>query len=364
MPSMRSLVALLPRGALRQLVAAYGLVVADARKTENLQKAVLKGMKSAPGEWLNALPAATLKALAADAGVTPARTTKAALAEALVEATTGGQKKQAAPASGASKAGKAKKGPAARASREAIASAEVAPAKKAKAAALVPARQRLASPAVAVAPTLEAAGAAGHRADEAALAAGSGKRTPAQSKAPVAASPVARPEPEPEPASPPAKAAKKATAPARTRKRTGAGSGNGNGNVQSLRAPDAAQAPESEGAQSDEEPADAAAPKHMLSWSDAVAKAAKRGQSAASMIGQPSAAGPNETTSCPNCQVRVEVQPCSIHTCQHSFVAKTGRKICAECMFERNNMSVETFHERLREDWLCVQCNETVPRPQ
>lgn len=110
----------------------------------------------------------------------------------------------------------------------------------------------------------------------------------------------------------------------------------------------AAQAPE---------PAEKAARRGPLSWSEAALMAENRGQSAATMLRAPvpQASGSAQHT-CTKCHEPVTVQACQVQACNNFYVAAPGRKICSECLFERNTISMDDFNDRLREERQCSHC--------
>lgn len=276
MPKASSILAVLPRDALRQLLERHQLRATDARKTDSMVRALSRGLPAQKSAWLTTLPVATLKSAVSALALAPEGKGKAALVTALDEAPP---------------AKKAKATPV----KASAAAAKPAP-KRAKA------KPSDKAPAPAVAPAPKA-------------------KTPAK-KAPAARAPAQKIE-----------------------KKQAVSVAAGSDSDEPAKAP---------------EPT---APSHMKSWSEAVALATKRGQSAATMIGQPMQEGGGQKVRCGKCRASLEVQDCQIHACDHSFIAKAGQKICAECMFERNNMSVDTFHERLIEDWQCPHCSSDVERP-
>ena len=94
-----------------------------------------------------------------------------------------------------------------------------------------------------------------------------------------------------------------------------------------------------------------------LSWSEAAQMAAHRGQSAASMLRAPA---PQSTGTvehiCTKCHKSVTLQACQVQACNNYYVAAPGRKICSECLFERNTISMDDFNDRLHEERQCTHC--------
>lgn len=94
-----------------------------------------------------------------------------------------------------------------------------------------------------------------------------------------------------------------------------------------------------------------------LSWSEAAQMAEHRGQSAATMLrgAQPQASGTTQHT-CNKCHIPVTLQACQVQACNNYYVAAPGRKICSECLFERNTISMDDFNDRLHEERQCTHC--------
>jgi hypothetical protein len=97
--------------------------------------------------------------------------------------------------------------------------------------------------------------------------------------------------------------------------------------------------------------------KGPLSWSEAAEMAAHRGQSAASMLQapMPQTTGTHEHK-CTKCKKAVVLQACQVQACNNYYVAAPGRKICSECLFERNTISMDDFNDRLHEERQCTHC--------
>lgn len=100
-----------------------------------------------------------------------------------------------------------------------------------------------------------------------------------------------------------------------------------------------------------------AAKRGPLSWSEAAQMAAHRGQSAQTMLRPPvvQASGTAQHT-CTKCHAKVTVQACQVQACNNYYVAAPNRKICSECLFERNTISMDDFNDRLHEERLCTHC--------
>lgn len=94
-----------------------------------------------------------------------------------------------------------------------------------------------------------------------------------------------------------------------------------------------------------------------LSWSEAAQMAAHRGQSAATMLRAPApqTTGTVQHT-CTKCHESVTLQACQVQACNNYYVAAPGRKICSECLFERNTISMDDFNDRLQEERQCTHC--------
>lgn len=362
MPSARAILTTVPRQSLRALVAHFDLQAKDGRKIDDLVAALLKAKDVSLADALTRLAAGELRTLCQSHNVVPEKNNKAAYVAALSA--------QAAP----KKAGKAAPAKASKAAAAAPNKSAVAKAKPAKAAKAAPAKASKAAKTTTKAKAAKASRTAALPATQAPAMAGGATKA---SKAAKLADPNkadASAAPGPSMATKPSRARKAASAeaPAAKSDKGGKKAAAPVSKHAPASAPRvvAAQAPDADEPQlSALPPAKPAVPqpvvrKKVLSWSEAAEAAAKRGQSAASMLGEPMAwPSKNPSAKCKKCREAYELQSCQIHSCAHQFVASAGRKICAECMFERNNMSVTAFHERLEEDWQCPHCQTQVGKP-
>jgi hypothetical protein len=64
------------------------------------------------------------------------------------------------------------------------------------------------------------------------------------------------------------------------------------------------------------------------------------------------------TKKCRSCQKPIEMRKCGVQRCSNMLLANPARKICAECLFERNTISMVDFNERLEEEAHCPHCND------
>lgn len=60
---------------------------------------------------------------------------------------------------------------------------------------------------------------------------------------------------------------------------------------------------------------------------------------------------------CPACSAEVQLRKCQVQKCRNMLVVHPTRKICAECLFERNTLSMIDFNQRLEEEVRCPQCD-------
>ena len=60
---------------------------------------------------------------------------------------------------------------------------------------------------------------------------------------------------------------------------------------------------------------------------------------------------------CRACAANFELRKCQVQRCQNWLIVTATRKICAECMFERNTLSMTEFNARLEEEVSCPCCN-------
>ena len=64
------------------------------------------------------------------------------------------------------------------------------------------------------------------------------------------------------------------------------------------------------------------------------------------------------TKACHACGTKLDLRKCGVQRCRNMLVASPTRKICAECLFERNTLSMDEFNQRLEEEARCPHCND------
>lgn len=64
------------------------------------------------------------------------------------------------------------------------------------------------------------------------------------------------------------------------------------------------------------------------------------------------------TETCHACSTKLELRKCTAQKCQNMLIASPTRKICAECMFERNTLSMDEFNQRMDEEATCPHCGK------
>jgi hypothetical protein len=62
------------------------------------------------------------------------------------------------------------------------------------------------------------------------------------------------------------------------------------------------------------------------------------------------------TEHCVACSQSIELRKCQVQRCNNHIMASPTYKICAECLFERNTLSMTDFNERLQEEGKCPHC--------
>ena len=329
MPSEKTILTSFAHGDLQAAVSRLQVTVTDRRRKDALVAGLLKDRATPFATLLNGFAAPALKLACEALDITPEGRGKAAYVAALAAAVPD-KKSKAKPAAKAAAKPKAKAKEAPAPSQAAKPKAgKAAPAAKAgpKKTAVVPAANKKAHRIAQELPTPAAkARAQVAKAAKAVKAVKEAKATGSKSAAPAA---------------PAAKGKAAQAAPelvAEVLKQDGA-------------APAAAQpAPAAE-------PAKKAVRRGPLSWSEAAQMAAHRGQSAATMLRAPvpQSTGTVEHT-CAKCHKSVTLQACQVQACNNYYVAAPGRKICSECLFERNTISMDDFNDRLHEERQCTHC--------
>ena len=66
---------------------------------------------------------------------------------------------------------------------------------------------------------------------------------------------------------------------------------------------------------------------------------------------------------CQGCGATIDLRKCQVQRCHNLLLPAPIRKICAECLFERNTLSMTDFHQRLIEEGECPSCGNLWPRP-
>jgi hypothetical protein len=107
-----------------------------------------------------------------------------------------------------------------------------------------------------------------------------------------------------------------------------------------------------------------AAARNVISWGEAVAAVAKRpsAPSAHFLPPAPSDQVRASVQQCACCNADIHLQKCGVQRCNNLIIVTPSRKICAECLFERNTISMTEFNERLLDEGKCPHCGEAWQR--
>ncbi|HET6343854.1 MAG TPA: hypothetical protein VFH51_02930, partial [Myxococcota bacterium] len=107
-----------------------------------------------------------------------------------------------------------------------------------------------------------------------------------------------------------------------------------------------------------------AAARNVISWGEAVAAVAKRPSAPGAHFIPPGA--PDQVRAsiqkCAGCNADIHLQKCGVQRCDNLIIVTPSRKICAECLFERNTISMTEFNERLLDEGKCPHCGEAWQR--
>lgn len=324
MPSQRAVLEMLTRSDLLMLVTHHKLKAEDRRVRDQLIAALLKVSFS---EALAPLSAASLKHLVAELALTPAGKKKDALIEALVQVATPRRaaKKTTPKVSPRQTDAETKKTAAKRSpTRKGDTSKKVAaPAKPVKLAKPVE-KSKLGNKA-------KKTRSSAPPAQESGKVAGSGKRQPKAASVAVA---------------PKVKAPAKADGRKKRQVSTRAV------------APPEDTSPSPAGDADSEATPSPKRPGQISSWAEVALAAAARGQSAESMLKPVGPARHVHTNArkCAACGEKLSLRKCSVQACSHMLLADSRQKICAECRFERNTLSMTDFEEVLAEERACPHC--------
>lgn len=61
---------------------------------------------------------------------------------------------------------------------------------------------------------------------------------------------------------------------------------------------------------------------------------------------------------CMHCHKNVSVRKCQVQKCRNLILIDGASKICSECLFERNTLSIVDFNQRLIEETACPHCSK------
>ena len=62
---------------------------------------------------------------------------------------------------------------------------------------------------------------------------------------------------------------------------------------------------------------------------------------------------------CAHCRKNLEVRKCQMQRCHTKIPVSFSSKICSECMFERNTLSMVDFNKKLLEETSCPHCHRS-----
>ncbi len=83
------------------------------------------------------------------------------------------------------------------------------------------------------------------------------------------------------------------------------------------------------------------------------------------LLSQPLARGEDPLTvlavqskKCGSCKKPLEVRKCQVQKCRNMILVGGPSKVCADCLFERNTLSMTEFMERCKIETLCKHCGK------